>query len=724
MRDKSECSNPFIFKTPVEGECFFGRDELLKKIFDYVNAGESVSLVGERRTGKTSVLLRLLDWKEQLLSQPGQHVLALLDFLGLDYRSEVDVWITLASCLLKEMARVGLETDTVEIAIARLQSGQLVFQTMLGLFRTLTKSKVKVTFLFDEFEDTVAGSNPVDLSFYKILRNLALDKETRLTYIIATRQELSEVERSLERKFTSLSSPLFNIFHQLVVPPFSEDEARQMVNGLLQSAGLDLAARLSFWLQRDLLLQLSGFHPFFLQIACYQVFEHCVLSDRTFSDQVPEAEIISAFLAEASSHFGYYWDISPAEEQSLLYQLATGLDVDIQSHRPTLTSLRNRCLVVRNGDAQSEWRLFSSSFARWIQERQLAAWYEEGMTQLATGEFQQAGRSFGRVYAIDPDYQDVRRRLEKAKRQLHLKKLYGQGEANLSNQQWQEAIEVFEELRKLEPRDGNIIIKLEEARRQFVLDDLYREGMEHVRRQRWRKASSAFENVVRLDPDYRDALAKLNIARGHLSRGKSVTEILRDPLWQGMGGIVAIIALIIAVSPFIKDNLSELVKPVPTPKPSELCNGAFESNFECWQHGGELGQSVECDGGECFAVLGNPDYKCEGGVPVGEAWIKQSFKVPETISPTLSLRYRVFSYDLDNLDFFQVNINGKPVGQYGNTVWDESDCSREVWDSSWRLAEFDLSLYREEMIEVSFRNVNGTDEWWNTWTYVDDVEIH
>ena len=152
-------------------------------------------------------------------------------------------------------------------------------------------------------------------------------------------------------------------------------------------------------------------------------------------------------------------------------------------------------------------------------------------------------------------------------------------------------------------------------------------------------------------------------------------------------------------------------------------NGDFEHKLECWQSGGQLAQSARCEGGQCYAVLGSPDYKCEGGVPVGQAWIKQSFQVPETGGPTLSLRYRIFSYDLSDYDFFQVDVNGQSVSRFGNTDWGESNCDRGVWDSGWRFAEFNLSTYRGETIEVTLYNVNSTHEWWNTWTYVDDVDI-
>ena len=163
----------------------------------------------------------------------------------------------------------------------------------------------------------------------------------------------------------------------------------------------------------------------------------------------------------------------------------------------------------------------------------------------------------------------------------------------------------------------------------------------------------------------------------------------------------------------------------PSPSLTQmLCNGDFERGFDCWQQGGELDQNVECDGNQCYAVLGNRDYECEGGVPIGEAMIKQSFQVPQTVSPTLSLRYRVFSYDLDDHDFFQVSVNGQQLGLFGNIEWDESSCNREVWDSGWRFVRFDLGSYRGEIVELSLHNVNGADKGWNTWTYVDNVEIH
>lgn len=390
MKNNQEYPNPFFAKTPVQGKTFFGREELLKKLFYYVNAGESVSLVGERRTGKTSVLGQIRAVKAEYLNQPDAHLLVSVDFQGLQGQDESTIWESILTNLAEEFEATDQLHTLITESIEQLQAGKLAFQNILRLFRNIAKEEKRITFLFDEFEATARGEKPVDIRFYKMLRNLALDQGTQVSYVIATRQELSRVEKTLELHYTTLSSPLFNIFHQLVILPFTEDESRQMVNSLLQSAGLDLAAKLSFWLQKDLLFELSGFHPFFLQIACRQIFEQCVLEDGSFADEVPEENIRTAFLRDAISDFNYYWEISTPEEREVLIQLATQEETPVVSqsespgvsdrstetpvvsqsespgvsNRYLLNTLRNRCLVL----PKSEWRLFSSAFHHLIKE--------------------------------------------------------------------------------------------------------------------------------------------------------------------------------------------------------------------------------------------------------------------------------------------------------------------------------------------------------------------
>jgi len=357
------------------------------------------------------------------------------------------------------------------------------------------------------------------------------------------------------------------------------------------------------------------------------------------------------------------------------------------------------------------------------QQQALEESYSRGERFLRQKKWRDAVDQFEKVRAQDPNYQGVQANLNIARKRLRMKQLCEQVESCFQAEDWQEAVEVLEKLSRLDPEDGGTTVQLEEARGKLRLDTLYSEGMAHFERKKWRKTKVAFEEILRIEPGYRDAEAMLKVVQEHLAP-RNLTGILQAPFWRMIGGVAVVTVLIVATTLLVNGDFLNLIpSPTLTPKPPELCNGDFEDNFECWQHGGALDQSVECDGDRCFAVLGNPSYECEGGVPVGEAWMKQSFKVPDTISPTLSLRYRVFSYDLYNSDSFQVSINGKSVLQFGNEEWDESSCAREAWDSGWQTTDFDLGAHSGERVELSLQNVNSVDGGWNTWSYVDDVEI-
>jgi len=214
--------------------------------------------------------------------------------------------------------------------------------------------------------------------------------------------------------------------------------------------------------------------------------------------------------------------------------------------------------------------------------------------------------------------------------------------------------------------------------------------------------------------------------------GKLFPPIVWEALEFAALGVAPVLCIFVVTVWFSPDpsreDCSSVLRAIAVlgPSTSALCNGDFEQEFEGWQRGGELDQSVKCDGGQCYAILGSPDYPCYYGVPVGEAWIRQTLEVPQVVSPTLSLRYRVLSYDLDipGYDYFQVTINGEQFPErYGNHEWSEPSCDREAWDSGWQTLTLDLSAYRGKEIEISFHNVNGTQAFFNTWTYVDDVRI-
>ncbi|MGC9400508.1 MAG: hypothetical protein ACP5HM_15420 [Anaerolineae bacterium] len=42
---------------------------------------------------------------------------------------------------------------------------------------------------------------------------------------------------------------------------------------------------------------------------------------------------------------------------------------------------------------------------------------------------------------------------------------------------------------------------------------------------------------------------------------------------------------------------------------------------------------------------------------------------------------------------------------------------------SWREFTYDLSAYRGQTIDLELVNITHPDDWYGTWTYVDDIAI-
>jgi hypothetical protein len=154
-------------------------------------------------------------------------------------------------------------------------------------------------------------------------------------------------------------------------------------------------------------------------------------------------------------------------------------------------------------------------------------------------------------------------------------------------------------------------------------------------------------------------------------------------------------------------------------------------------HGGELTQSITSTNphsGIFSALLGDPAYECEGDVPVGSAWVEQTVFVPVAmVSPRLSFWYRIVTQDknpnlADEFDSFDVWIDdvrvfqdAKKSGDYGCNPGGEEDLG-------WKNEEIDVTQYKGQYITVRFENRSTADYgldtgWYNTWTYVDDVQI-
>ncbi|MDQ4075469.1 MAG: hypothetical protein M3220_04390 [Chloroflexota bacterium] len=163
-------------------------------------------------------------------------------------------------------------------------------------------------------------------------------------------------------------------------------------------------------------------------------------------------------------------------------------------------------------------------------------------------------------------------------------------------------------------------------------------------------------------------------------------------------------------------------------------NGGFETgDFTGWVtvpgSGGFQLDVVEI-GNDFAALLGNPSADCAGGAPRnGSVGFYQNVRIPSTANPILSFDYLVRSQDVslfESLNVYIRNTAGEPIEEVlsvGNPGV-ATMCSGPAWDSGWRVETHSLAAYRGQVVQLYFE-LRSTDDtaFFNTWAYVDDVEI-
>jgi len=184
-----------------------------------------------------------------------------------------------------------------------------------------------------------------------------------------------------------------------------------------------------------------------------------------------------------------------------------------------------------------------------------------------------------------------------------------------------------------------------------------------------------------------------------------------------------------------------------------LLNGGFAGgSFAGWDQDGALPQTVitgPSPEGEAFlAQLGSPDFgpnvpgvdipdDSPGTVPVGAGMIsQQSVLVPGLDvldTPTITLYYRVFTYDVEYssnrqewFDTFDIVLNG-PTGEQlalRDGLPEEQWVRGELADLGWKYASIRLPpSWSGSPMTISIQDWNRVDGRYNTWTEVTDVRL-
>jgi len=338
--------NPFISRGPVRNaEMFFGRTYELNEITAFLRGNQSVSIVGPRKIGKTSLLFHLV--RPETRSQFELANDTLFCYLDCEVLGDLEmerVFGEFANEMEASLDELGLEGEKALIRAIETPS-RLAWERAI---RRLNQRGLRVIFILDEFERLSTNSH-LDVNFFNALRSAA--GRYQLAFITGSAHPLIQLTYS-GRSQEILSSPFFNIFAPLFLGLLPENEARQLISDPAQKAGKPFSQK-----TEDFIYQLVGGHPLGLQVACFYAFES--------PDDLEKVE--NSTSEELNAHFQYYWNNLTPSEKDTLHHLS-----DAATHSLTDTTLRGllrdlaqKCLLVRESDSYQYpsrlWGAFVSS---------------------------------------------------------------------------------------------------------------------------------------------------------------------------------------------------------------------------------------------------------------------------------------------------------------------------------------------------------------------------
>lgn len=315
-REFSPINNPYMPGTPLRpnSSLFFGRNQLFNFIASNIGSwsGRNVLiLIGQRRTGKTSALLRL---EERL---PPHLLPVYIDCQSLGVVAGMPALFYDMAWLIAD----ALAERDIELEVPNLSDWEgeptIIFQRQfLPYVRSLLPSGTLLLLVFDEFEafENLVDDGILPATFFTFMRHLMQHSDGLSFVFVGTRR--------LEQMSSDYWSVLFNIALYERIRYLSRDSAIQLImepvapNLLYDDLALD-----KIW-------RVTAGHPYFLQLVCYTLVKRANIEKTGYITISDVNNGLDEMLSLGEVHFAYLWQRSTFAEKALLTAVAHMTDRD------------------------------------------------------------------------------------------------------------------------------------------------------------------------------------------------------------------------------------------------------------------------------------------------------------------------------------------------------------------------------------------------------------
>ena len=341
--DRGSKRNPYLNRVMITHPSeFFGREREIRRIYSRLDAPrpQSISVVGERRIGKSSLLYHIYHPRNRR-KHMRNHEKAIFVYLDFQQNLQFDVPRFIDFLFNMFSYESGSDRDYT--------GRERTLDELKNVVQEIHDEGRRIVVLMDEFE--VITKNPrFEEQYFSFLRALA--NTYRVAYVTTSNEDLQKMCHNKEIS----DSPFFNIFANIILRSFSRDEALDLIATPSKTEGISLEP------YSPRILEMAGHFPLFLQIACSAAFEALMAN--------PDAEldwhhVREVFMEEAEPHYRYIWDHFDEPSRDNLSRLAAGKTIS-RKYAYVNDDLVRRGYVVESDEGLS---LCSASFRYFVVEQ-------------------------------------------------------------------------------------------------------------------------------------------------------------------------------------------------------------------------------------------------------------------------------------------------------------------------------------------------------------------
>lgn len=320
VRDFHPIPNPYLPGTPLRSDSpiFYGREELFNFITE--NAGQIARrnvliLVGQRRTGKTSLLLRL----DHHL--PSHLIPIYIDCQALGVMPGMPaLFHDLAWHIADGLALRDYDVEVPDIDAWRQDPTRLFRHEFLPAVRQRLPQDATLLLVFDEFEafENLVNDDILPPTLFTYMRHLMQHSDDLSFVFVGTRR--------LEEMTSDYWSVLFNIALYRQIDFLSKEAARRLITEPVAPHILydDLAL--------DKIWRVTAGHPYFLQLVCYTLIKRANVKKTGYVTISDVNAALEEMLRLGEVHFAYIWQRSTYTERALLTAVAHLMERDVPFH--------------------------------------------------------------------------------------------------------------------------------------------------------------------------------------------------------------------------------------------------------------------------------------------------------------------------------------------------------------------------------------------------------